>query len=107
MEKMNINVIERLSMKNICNLLNMEYDKVKVLKKIDIIHMINNGFTVDQELEFKQKQVKPKQPKVKLDDNEIKQKQKESQKKYQQSAKGKLTLKNTQKKYNNKKKQIK
>jgi hypothetical protein len=105
MEKMNINIIERLSMKNICLMLNLDYEKAKVLKKIDIIHMLNGGLTLDQELEYKQKQVKPKPPKVKLNENEIKQKLKESQKKYVKTDKGKLALKQTQKKYHDNKKQ--
>jgi hypothetical protein len=101
----NINTIERLSMRNICNLLNLDYEKIKPFKKIDIIHMLNNNFTVDQELEFKQKQVKQKPQKVQLNENELKLKHKESQKKYVKTDKGKLALKRTQKKYHDNKKQ--
>jgi hypothetical protein len=105
MEKMNINTIDRLSLKNIALMLNLEYEKIKPLKKIDIVHMINNGLTVDQELQFKQKKVKQKPKQVKLDDNELKLKQKESQKKYFKTDQGKASLAKAQKKYQNKKKQ--
>jgi hypothetical protein len=67
--------------------------------------MINNNISVDQELEFKQKQVKPKQPKVQLNETEIKQKQKDNIKKYFKTDKGKLSLAKAQKKYHNNKKQ--
>jgi hypothetical protein len=106
---LNINAIERLSLKNICTLLNLDYEKAKVLKKIDIIHMLNNGFTIDQELQYKQKEkMKEKPVKVKIiDDDDKTIKKKQTIKKYLASDKGKLSLTKAQKKYHDKKKQIK
>lgn len=100
-----LKTIQRMSMQNICVMLNLNYEKAKQLKKKDIIYMINNNMNVDEMIAYKHKQVleqleqlKPKE--VKLSDEEIKRIRKE----YFQSDKGKLALKKAQKKYHEKKK---
>jgi hypothetical protein len=107
--------IDRLSMKNICLMLNLKYEAAKQLKKKDIVQMVNNKLTVNEMLEYnKQKQIKgdeldalkPLRPKkVQMDDEQVKQYRKEHNKIYFQSEKGKLALQKSQKKYYEKKKQ--
>ncbi len=103
---MELKTIQRMSMQNICVMLQIEYEQAKQLKKKDIVYMVNNNMNVDEMIAYKQKQIqeqleqlKPK--KIKLSDEEIKRIRKE----YFQSDKGKLALKKAQKKYHEKKKQ--
>ena len=102
MEKLNLKTIERMSIKNICIMLNIEYESAKQLKKIDIIYMINNGLSIDEIVQFKHKQIQDqldqlKTKKVKLSDEELKQKRKEKAKVYFQTSQGKLSLQKAQK----------
>ena len=69
-----LKTIQRMSIKNICVMLNLNYEKAKQLKKKDIVYMINNKMNVDEMVEYKQKQIQEQLQalKVKRTDEDIK-----------------------------------
>ena len=111
-----VKTIERMSLKNICIMLNLEYEQAKSLKKKDIVYMINNCLSVVQMIALKQQQIqeqlqqlkesKPKKVVLSEDElTELKQKRKEKAELYFQTDRGKLALQKAQKKYHEKKRQ--
>lgn len=110
---MELKNIDRLSMQNICLMLNLDFEQSKQLKKKDIVHMMNNNLTVEEMVQYKQKKIKDeldtlktlKPKKIQMNDEQVKQYRKEHNKIYFQSEKGKLALKKAHQKYYNKKKQ--
>jgi hypothetical protein len=108
-----LKTIDRLSIQNICLMLNLNYEEVKELKKKDIVHMINNAMTVEQMMAYKHKQIqdelehlkesKPK--KVQPSDEELKNARREKNREYFKTDRGKLSLQKAQAKYYNKKRE--
>jgi hypothetical protein len=106
-----LKTIQRLSMQNICVILNLNYEECKELKKKDIIHMVNNNISIEEMVEYKHQQIQEELQQLKLSkpkkvqptDEEIKRIRKEKNKEYFHSDHGKLALQKAQAKYYNKK----